>query len=75
MTGDSGNRPPAKPVSLADRRLRSEREARKAMAEHLAQGRAVDERTQKLRALRLAREAANAAPAPKPKRTRKPPPA
>ncbi|KQT57116.1 hypothetical protein ASG52_03355 [Methylobacterium sp. Leaf456] len=63
----------------AERAERSERMAREgaqAMAEHLASVKAVDERTVRLRALRLAKEAEEAAakaaePPPPPKRSRK----
>lgn len=60
-----------------DRAERAERMARdgaQAMADHKAQAKAVDDRTVRLRAMRLAKEAEEAArapePAPKPKRKR-----
>ncbi|GJE54292.1 hypothetical protein EKPJFOCH_0766 [Methylobacterium thuringiense] len=52
-----------------DRAERAERMARdgaQAMADHKAQIRAVDDRTQRLRAMRLAKEAEVAAQAPEP---------
>ncbi|MGU3358785.1 hypothetical protein ACLBWX_00465 [Methylobacterium sp. M6A4_1b] len=59
----------------AERAERMAKEGAEAMAEHIASVRAVDERTVKLRALRLAKEAADAeakaaAPPPAPKRKR-----
>jgi hypothetical protein len=59
----------------AERAERMAKEGAQAMAEHLAAVKAVDERTVKLRALRLAKEAAEAeakaaAPPPAPKRKR-----
>ncbi|KQO54013.1 MULTISPECIES: hypothetical protein [unclassified Methylobacterium] len=59
----------------AERAERMAKEGAEAMAEHLQSVKAIDERTVKLRALRLAKEAADAeakaaAPAPAPKRKR-----
>lgn len=59
----------------AERAERMAKEGAQAMAEHLASAKAVDERTVKLRAMRLAKEAADAeakaaAPPPAPKRKR-----
>ena len=59
----------------AERAERMAKEGAQAMAEHLASVKAVDERTVKLRALRLAKEAAEAeakaaTPPPAPKRKR-----
>jgi hypothetical protein len=69
---------PAPTIRTEDRAERAERLARdgaQAMADHLAQIKAVDDRTVRLRALRLAKEAEEAARAPapapaKPKRKR-----
>ncbi|GEP06993.1 hypothetical protein [Methylobacterium oxalidis] len=58
----------------AERAQRMAKEGAQAMAEHLAAIKAVDERTAKLRALRLAKEAADAearAAAPPPAKKRK----
>ena len=68
---------PTTKTRAEDRAERAERMARdgaQAMADHKAAIKAVDERTARLRALRLAKEAEEAArapePAPKPKRKR-----
>lgn len=60
---------PTAKIRAEDRAERAERMARdgaQAMADHKAQIRAVDDRTQRLRALRLARDAELAAQAPEP---------
>lgn len=59
-----------KPEAPALRKARQENEAKKAMAEYEAQAIAIREKTARLRALRLAREAETAASAPQ---KRKPP--
>ena len=77
MTEKTGKTPPPAPEPLAKRRARQAQEGRMAMGEHLAMNRAIDERTARLRALRLAKEAAERAsearkPASKAPRSRKP---
>jgi hypothetical protein len=58
-TTDASNRAAAK-------KAERERDGEKAMAEYLAEGRATQEKTARLRALRLARDAAAAAAPAKP---------
>jgi hypothetical protein len=52
--------------SAAFKKAERERDGEKAMAEYLAEGRATQEKTARLRALRLARDAAAAAAPAKP---------
>ncbi|KAB1076092.1 hypothetical protein [Methylobacterium planeticum] len=74
MSQDSDTRTRAE--ERAERAERMAKEGAEAMAEHHAQAKAVDERTARLRALRLAKEAAEAeakaaAPAPAPKKRKR----
>lgn len=65
----------ARSEERAERAVRMAREGAEAMADHLAAAKSVDERTARLRAMRLAKEAEEAAakaaaPPPAPKRKR-----
>lgn len=55
----------------AEARLERERDGAKAMAEHLAEAAAVRSKTDRLKALRLAKEASDAAAPPPVKKSRK----
>ncbi|WP_336486679.1 hypothetical protein [Methylobacterium nigriterrae] len=74
MSQDSDTR--ARAEERAERAERMAKEGAQAMAEHLAAIKAVDERTARLRALRLAKEAADAearaaAPPPAPRKRKR----